>query len=82
MSLTISFLWLVETMSNVTEFFSAYTVFTINTLFSRSSEISFEIQIRKRRPINILKEVLLENEDGRAYYHTWEERIASNIVVK
>ena len=37
--------------------------------------------MRKRRPISISKEILLENEDGRAYYHTWEERIQETVSI-
>ena len=46
MSLTISFLWLVETMSNITEFFSAYTVFTIasNIVVNEKKVISNPVQ--------------------------------------
>jgi len=39
------------------------------------SKNSFEIQIQKHRLISISKELVLKNEVGRAYYHTWEEHI-------
>ena len=65
--------------ARITENGLQYALLTYARPTSFSSEISFEIQIRKRRPISISKEVSLENEDGRAYYHTWEERIVKYI---
>ena len=77
--LELQYNWKVQSHTQEPHKETIHNFFIPTTAHSFTSTNSFEIQIRKHRLISISKELVLKNEVGRAYYHTWEERIAQGM---